>query len=61
MKPTLRMLTAAWPLVICLPLPALTRGEIAIQAWVRRYNGPGMARARVCMQTHSWQNQAGSA
>jgi hypothetical protein len=38
---TLRMLTVAWLLVILLLLPALTRGETAVQAWVQRYNGPG--------------------
>ena len=27
-------------LLVCL-LPALTRGETAVQAWVQRYNGPG--------------------
>jgi hypothetical protein len=41
MKTTLRKLTVAWPLVIFLLLPALTRGETAVQAWVQRYNGPG--------------------
>ena len=30
----------AWPLLIFLLLPALTRAEIAFQAWVQRYNGP---------------------
>jgi hypothetical protein len=37
----LRKLTVAWPLVICLLLPALTRAEIAVQAWVQLYTGPG--------------------
>ena len=37
----LRRLTLAWPLVIFLLLPALTRAETAVQAWVQRYNGPG--------------------
>ena len=37
----MRKLTAAWPLVIFLLLPALTRAETAVQAWVQRYNGPG--------------------
>jgi hypothetical protein len=41
MKTTLLKFTAAWPLVIFLLLPALTRAETAIQAWVQRYNGPG--------------------
>jgi uncharacterized delta-60 repeat protein len=31
----------AWPLVIFLLLPALTRAETAVQAWVQRYNGTG--------------------
>jgi uncharacterized delta-60 repeat protein len=30
-----------WPLVTFLLLPALTRAETAVQAWVQRYNGPG--------------------
>jgi hypothetical protein len=38
---TLRKLTVAWPLVIFLLLPALTRAETAVQAWVQRYSGPG--------------------
>jgi hypothetical protein len=41
MKTTLRKLTVAWPLVIFLLFPALTRAETAVQAWVQRYNGPG--------------------
>ena len=41
MKTTFRTLTVAWPLVIFLLLPALTRAETAVQAWVQRYNGPG--------------------
>jgi hypothetical protein len=41
MKTTLRKLTTAWPLAIFLLLPALTRAETAIQAWVQRYNAPG--------------------
>src|ERR1039458_743504 len=41
MKTTLRKLTVAGPLVIFLLLPALTRAEIGVQAWVQRYNGPG--------------------
>ena len=41
MKATLRNLTAAWPLVIFLLFPALTRAETAVQAWAQRYNGPG--------------------
>ena len=41
MKTILRKLTAAWPLVICLLLPALMRAETAVQAWVQRYNGSG--------------------
>ena len=41
MKTTLPKLTAAWPLVIFLLSPALTRAETAVQAWVQRYNGPG--------------------
>ena len=39
----LRKLTVAWPLVICLFLPALARAETAVQAWALRYNGPGNA------------------
>ena len=39
MKTTLRKLSAAWPLVIFLLLPAFTRAETAVQAWVQRYNG----------------------
>ena len=31
----------AWPLVILLLVPALTRAETAVQAWVQLYNGPG--------------------
>jgi len=41
MQTTLRNLTVAWPLVIFLLLPALTRAETAVQAWVQRYSGPG--------------------
>src|ERR1017187_6196710 len=41
MHTTLRKITVAWPLVIILLLPALTRAETAVQAWVQRYNGPG--------------------
>jgi hypothetical protein len=41
MQTTLRKLTMVWPLVIFLLLPALTRAETAVQAWVQRYNGPG--------------------
>ena len=41
MKTALRKLTLAWPLVIFLLLPPLTRAETAVQAWVQRYNGPG--------------------
>ena len=40
-KTALGRLTAAWPLVIFLLLPALTRAETAVQAWVQLYNGPG--------------------
>ena len=40
MQTTSRKLTAAWPLVVFLLLPALTRGETAVQAWVQHYNGP---------------------
>jgi hypothetical protein len=36
-----RELTATWPLVLFLLLPALTRAETAVQAWVQRYNGLG--------------------
>jgi hypothetical protein len=39
MKTTLRKLTVAWPLVIFLLLPVLTRAETAVQAWVQPYNG----------------------
>jgi hypothetical protein len=41
MKAPCQKLTAAWPLVIFLLLPTLTRAETAVQAWVQRYNGPG--------------------
>ncbi len=41
MTTTFRKLPVAWPLVIFLLLPALTRAETAVQAWVQRYNGPG--------------------
>jgi len=41
MKGTLRKLTVAGPLMVFLLLPAFTRGETAVQAWVQRYNGPG--------------------
>src|ERR1035438_7629165 len=41
MQPTLRKITVAWPLVIFLLLPALTRAETAVQAWAQCYNGPG--------------------
>ncbi len=41
MKPAWRKLTVAWLLVIGLLLPAFTRAETAVQAWVQRYNGPG--------------------
>jgi hypothetical protein len=41
MQTTFRTLTVAWPLVIFLLLPALTRAETAVQAWVQRYNRPG--------------------
>jgi hypothetical protein len=41
MKHSLRKLTEAWLVAIFLLLPALTRAETAIQAWVQRYNGPG--------------------
>jgi hypothetical protein len=40
MKTTLRRLSVAWSLVIFLLLPALTRAETAVQAWLQRYNGP---------------------
>jgi hypothetical protein len=40
MQTNLRKLTVAWPLVIFLLLPALTRAETAVQAWVQRDNGP---------------------
>ena len=42
MQTTSRKLTVAWPLVIFLLLPALTRAETAVQAWVQRYSGPGI-------------------
>jgi hypothetical protein len=41
MKTTLLKFPAAWPLVIFLLFPALTRAETAVQAWVQRYNGTG--------------------
>ena len=40
LKTNLRKLTS-WPLTIFLLLPARTHCEIAVQAWVQRYNGPG--------------------
>src|ERR1051325_8585353 len=40
MKTIFRKLPTAWPVVISLLLPALARGETAVQAWVQRYNGP---------------------
>ena len=39
MKTTFQKLTVVWPLVIFLLLPALTRGETAVQAWVQLYSG----------------------
>ena len=39
MQTTWRNLTAAWPLVIFLLLPALTRAETPVPAWVQRYYG----------------------
>jgi hypothetical protein len=41
MPVTFRKLRATCPLVLSLLLPALTRAETAVQAWVQRYNGPG--------------------
>ena len=41
MQTTSRSLKSSWPLVIFLLLPAPTRAETAVQAWVQRYNGPG--------------------
>src|ERR1017187_8607393 len=41
MNTTLRQFTAVWPLVIFLLLPALTRADTAVQAWVQHYDGPG--------------------
>ena len=41
MQTTLRKLTVTWPLMIFLLLPALAPAETAVQAWIRRYNGPG--------------------
>ena len=35
--------TMAWLLMIFLIVPALTRAETSVQAWVQRYNGPGNA------------------
>ncbi len=46
MQTTFRKLTVAWPLVIFSLLPALTRAETAIQAWVQRYNGLGNSEDR---------------
>ena len=48
MQTTFRNLTAAWPLVVFLLLPALTRAETAVQAWVQRYNGPGNGLDEAC-------------
>ena len=56
MKTTLRKLTVAWPLVIFLLLPALTRAETAVQAWVQLYNGPG-ERGRRLRRGGGWQQQ----
>src|ERR1035437_8304748 len=39
MQTTSRTLTVAWPLVIFLLLPALTRAETSVEAWVQRYDG----------------------
>jgi hypothetical protein len=44
MLTVLRKLTVAWPLAILLLLPALTRAETAVQAWVQRYDS-GSAKA----------------
>jgi len=41
LSPAVLKLTMAWSMVIFLLLPAQTRGETAVQAWVQRYNGPG--------------------
>ena len=43
MKRILRKLTVTWPLMIFLLLPALTHAEVAVQAWLQCYNGPGNA------------------
>jgi hypothetical protein len=48
MKAALRNLTAAWPLIICLQLPAFTRAETAVQAWVQLYDGPGNGPGEAC-------------
>ena len=41
MKATRRKFTAAWPLMVFLLLPAPTRAETAVQAWIQRYPGSG--------------------
>jgi uncharacterized delta-60 repeat protein len=41
MKPTLRKLQSACLLAALLSIPAATRAETAVQAWVQRYNGTG--------------------
>jgi len=40
MTATSQRLALAWPLLIFLLFPSLTRAETAVQAWVQRYNGP---------------------
>ncbi len=40
MRTTFRKLLLAWPLLIFLLFPAVTRAETGFQAWVQRYNGP---------------------
>ena len=48
MKTTLQRIMLAWPLVIFLLCPALTRAETVVQAWVQRYNGPGNGLDEAC-------------
>ena len=48
MQTTFRKLTVAWPLVIFLLLPALTRAETPVEAWVQLYNGPGNGDDEAC-------------
>ncbi len=48
MQPTIRRIKAASPLVIFLLLPAVTRAETTVQAWVQGYSGPGNSDDQPC-------------